>query len=285
MNSIKLVLMAAIFAITCAEGMRVDARDLGTVFRRPSKLLRGLVAVQILVPLMAVGTVLLVRPSFPVTGGLACLAAAPLAPLVLQRIGKTGADRRLASSLHLSLAALSIFTAPLVIAVLGRVFGFPGSVGPLSVAKSVLVSLFLPFGVGLGLHALAPRQMARVSGPVGGLGLAVVVVVAAFLLMRGRGHLVALGLRDYAAMALFCGLALASGHFMAASDGERTTFALESAARNPALALLIATSSVGPVRAAPVLVPYLVIFFVTSSLYVTAGKRLGHHPSMRPSAA
>ena len=135
MPTLQLVLMASVFAIMCAEGMRTDPRGLGTVFRRPGRLLRGFVAVQLLV-IMAVATVLLLHPSRPVMGGLAFLAAAPLAPLVLQRTGKTGEDFRLASSLHIALAALSIVTAPLVIAVLGRVLGFHGSVTPLSCRRS-----------------------------------------------------------------------------------------------------------------------------------------------------
>ncbi len=284
MDPFKLILVGALFAAMSAEGMRVSPADLGAVWRQPSKLARGFFAVVVLVPITAVLVSALVRPSLPVTFGLAFLAASPLAPFVLMKLSKTGEDFRLAASLHVTLAALSIVTAPLVLMVLGRVLGFPTVAPPSAIATRVLVSLFLPFGIGVAVRAAAPRIAARLTKILEGIGVAVLLVVFVVLLVRGRGFFLEFGVRDYAALALFCVLALASGHFIAEHDEERSTFALESAARNPGVALFMATSSFGPVRGAVVL-PYLAVFIVVSTIYSVMRKRaLSHRAGIRPSA-
>jgi len=286
MNPVKLVLTTAILATMCAEGLRVTPSDLGAIWKQPSKLARGVVAVVVLVPIVAVLTAALVRPSRPVVVGLAFLAAAPLAPFVLSKLAKSGEDFRLAASLHVALAALSIFTAPLALFVLGRVLDFPTTLAPpRAIAARMFGSLFLPFGIGVAIRAAAPGVAGRLRKGLEGLGAVTLLVALVVLLVRGRTTFLEFGVRDYAAMVLFCVLALASGHFMAANDAERTTYALESAARNPGVALLMATLSLGPVRGA-VLLPYLVVFIVVSSLYTAMRKRaLVPRPPARPSTA
>lgn len=281
----KLVLVAAVLATMVAEGMRVSPSDLGLVWKSPGKLARGFLAVVVLVPIVAVLTVVLVRPSLPVTAGLSFLAASPLAPLVLTKLARSGEDFRLAASLHVALAALSIVTAPVVILVLGRVLGFPTRVAPPGlIAARVFFSLLLPFGVGVALRAAAPDLATRIRNGLETVGLLVILVAFAVIVVRGRASFHEFGVRDYAALTLFCVLSLASGHFSARRDNERTTYALESAARNPGVALFMATSSFGPVRGA-VLLPYLAVFILASTVYSATRKRTLGHRAERMSAA
>jgi len=282
MDAIKPILMAALLATMCAEGMRVSPADLGTAWKHPSKIARGVIAVIVLVPIIAVVTAVMLRPSRPVVVGLAFLAASPLAPFILSKLAKSGESFRLAASLHVALACLSIFTAPLVLAVLGRVLGFPAVAPPLAIAGRVVVSLLIPFGIGVALRAYVPRVVARIRKGLEVIGMAALLVAVAVLIVVARGFFLEFGLRDYAAMTLFCVLAHAGGHFMAANEDERTTYALESAARNPGIALLMATSSLGAVRGA-VLVPYLVVFIIVSTVYSVMRKRgavRSHLPSV-----
>ncbi len=271
MNAIKLILVAAVFATMSAEGMRVTPADLGAVWKHPAKLARGLFAVIVLVPVFALLVTALLAPSRPVALALAFLAAAPLAPFVLTKLAKSGEDFRLAASLHVAL-------------VLGRLLGFPTVASPVDIAGRVFVSLLLPFGLGAVVRRLAPHAAERLRKVLEIAGVAVLLGVCALLLVRGRGTLAKFGPRDYVAMALFCVLALAGGHFLAERDEERSIYALESAARNPGIALLMATSSLGPVRGA-VILPYLVVFVGVTSLYSMVRKRTAVRPSVRPSAA
>jgi BASS family bile acid:Na+ symporter len=76
------------------------------------------------------------------------------------------------------------------------------------------------------------------------------------------------GLRDYLAVALFVVLCLTLGHLLGGEDPEvRTLLAIESAMRNPALALLIAETNAPHARFAALLVPYYVTFIVLTNAY------------------
>jgi bile acid:Na+ symporter, BASS family len=287
MATMKWVLMIALLAMMCAEGMRVTRADLAEVWRHPSSLARGVASVIVLAPVAAVLTVVMLHPSRPVALGLAFLAAAPLAPFILLRLARSGESFRLAASLHVALAALSIVTAPVVLVVLGRVLGFASFANPLAIAAKVLVTLFIPFASGIAIRRVAPRAAPRLCKVLEAFGSATLLVAIAILVVAGRGFFAEFGVRDYAALTLFCVLALASGHYVAANDDERTTYALESAARNPGIALLMAESSLGPVRGA-VLLPYLAVFVLVTTVYSVVRKRTtslrssASHASLRP---
>jgi BASS family bile acid:Na+ symporter len=275
-TAVKAIVTAALFAVVFAEGTRIEARDFSVLYRRPGALLRGVLAVIVVVPVIALAVVRVVRPSYVVTVALALLSAAPLAPLVIRRQANTGEDFRVAATMHIALALVSVVSTPLAIALLGPRLGFAGVAPVSAIGAVVLKTVLLPFGLGVVLRTLAPAAADRVRPILGKLGLAIIgamVLVAAF---KGRRIFVTLGARDYLAMMLFCALTLGTGHILAARERERTTFALESAARNPGLALLIATMTFGPVGGA-VLLPYLVVFFLASALYVQMRKRARSH--------
>jgi predicted Na+-dependent transporter len=143
----------------------------------------------------------------------------------------------LAASRHLALAAVSILTAPIVLTLLGHLFGFPTLASPGAIALRVFVSLFLPFGIGVALRAAVPSFTARVRKGLSIAGTVALLGVLVFLVVGGRNFFREFGARDYGAMALFCGLALACGHLMAPRADARITYALESAARNLGVAL------------------------------------------------
>ena len=80
--------------------------------------------------------------------------------------------------------------------------------------------------------------------------------------------------RSYIAMELIVIVALGIGNFLAPPQPEeRTTLALESAARHPGLAFLIASLNFPLEKALPVLIPYLFIFAVISLLYIQLRKK------------
>jgi hypothetical protein len=81
--------------------------------------------------------------------------------------------------------------------------------------------------------------------------------------------LVELGLREYAAMAAFIVIAISIGHALGWTDPlERRIFALESASRNLGLAFFIASFLRSSQEALPILVPYVVLFAVITTIYL-----------------
>lgn len=272
--TIKLLLAVALPALMLAEGLRVGPRDPLYLFAHPRLLARALLSVVVAVPAIAVMVIWVLRPERPVVGALAILAACPVAPLALGRVRRVSAGSAYLPSLHLTFSTLSIVTTPLVLAILGRILGFEARVPPLEIAWLVARSVLLPFLVGVAVHAKAPDFAARAVGPLTSVAMAALgFSVAAILVAFGRSFL-ALEPRSYLAMAAMLAGALAAGHLLAGVRGpERTVLAMESALRNPALALLIASLNFDPTRAPAVLVPYLVVALLVTSAYAAVRRR------------
>ena len=75
-------------------------------------------------------------------------------------------------------------------------------------------------------------------------------------------------------MAVVVAVSAAIGHWLGPRDAEqRTTLALESAARHPGLAMTIAALNFSPQTALPVLIPYLIVFTVVTTVYLQWRKR------------
>jgi BASS family bile acid:Na+ symporter len=70
-------------------------------------------------------------------------------------------------------------------------------------------------------------------------------------------------------MAGVVAVSIAIGHWLGPRDPEeQTTLAIESAARHPGLAMTIAALNFNPQKTLPVLVPYLVVFMVVTTIYL-----------------
>ena len=77
---------------------------------------------------------------------------------------------------------------------------------------------------------------------------------------------------SYFVMAVVVAVSIAIGHWLGPRDAEeRTTLTIESAARHPGLAMTIATLHFNPQKALPVLIPYLIVFMVVTTVYLPTG--------------
>lgn len=269
MGLVKVVATVAVVWLMVTEGLGVDVRDILAIRRRLSLLLRAFLAVDVFVPLVTWALLLWIHPTRPVAGALALLAACPIAPLALRRIGKAGGSREIAAGIHVTLALLAIVTTPLTIGVLGGALGFEARIPPLSVARQLALALLLPLAVGLAVRARWPALAMTLRRPGGRVAIVLLAAVFLLVLVTHARALVELGLREYGAMIVFVLAALAIGHSMGGRDArERTVFALETASRNLGLTFFIASLQPNGQAALPVIVPYIVIFAVLSTVYL-----------------
>jgi BASS family bile acid:Na+ symporter len=268
---LKIVAPVSVALIVFAQGLGIaPGQVLGYWKERPGLMLRSLVAMLVLVPAVALGLILLLKPSVGVAIGLAILVACPPAPLMLKAAPKKGAaNAAFMATLHLSLAALAFVTVPAVLSLISRPLGFEADVDLGAMAWILARTILLPIGIGLAVRSFFPAaadRLAPVLGKAGTIGLAVVVLfaVAAFY-----PALLAMDLWSYAVMGMVSLAALAIGHFAGSADaGERTTLAVECAVRHPVLALTIAGMNFGAKNALPVLVPCVVTFIVIAMVYM-----------------
>jgi predicted Na+-dependent transporter len=125
-------------AVMFTQGLELKLSELLAIFKdRPLVMLRSLLVVLVLVPIAALAIILLFKPSPATVIALSILAASPAPPFQLRNIYKKVGSLVYLHALHLSLALLSIITAPTVLYVLSEALGFQAEVSVFEVGKTV----------------------------------------------------------------------------------------------------------------------------------------------------
>ncbi|MBV8681604.1 MAG: hypothetical protein JO111_01935 [Caulobacteraceae bacterium] len=272
--------------LVASVGMRATLPELLSVFRSPVRLLKAVVAVNVVVP-VAGAVMLAVFPLVPVVKlGVMVMTLAPAPPLIARRDLQAGCSKSYTLGLYAALATLSIIIVPVSVAIISRLYGVTAIVGPIAVAERVVATLIVPLLIGLGFRRLAPRTAERLAPIIDRsamilLALGAIWLVAAFWpAMRdliGNGTILA--------MVLVTAIALAAGHLLGGPDlGERAPLALMACARHPGIALLIATA-VGADRHVPAaILGFLLVGLIVSTPYQIWMKRRLEREAGAPAA-
>ena len=252
------------FSVMCGIGLRVAPRDLREVWRTPGPMLWALFSVLVVAPAIALAVT---RPlDLPRWAeiGIVLMAISPGAPVALRRSLAAGGPPAFASCLQISVALLAVISMPLSIAALDVVYAGSASIEPGDVMRQVFIAQLLPLGLGMALrHVRAP--IADLIEPritrAGTLLLLVTVVLALANLWRptieaGSGVLIA--------MALVTTLTAAAGHLLGGPP-----VAISSAARNPGLALLVATFNAAPPQVTATVLACVVVSAVILTVYAS----------------
>jgi BASS family bile acid:Na+ symporter len=272
-----------IFILMLGLGVNQSLADLRALWRNPGLMLRSLLAVTVLFPL-ATGLLLKLMPSVPpgVAAGLAILAACPGAPVTYKRSAMAGGDPAYTSSLHITMAILTLLIAPATLALFNAVFQLELEVSaPLAeVARQVAAVQFLPIGLGLLLQQAAPRATQRLRQPLRRLADGAFLALAAMLLfpvvLWAIVQLVwPIGGWAIALMALLVVAGLGLGVLLARQQppGMQSSLAVATIARNLGLALLIAQLGGAPERISPTILGYALVSLLLAAPFSIWSKR------------
>lgn len=244
-QSIVLALQASIFMTVFDFGLQATFDDVLYVVRRPSLLVRSLVAMFVIMPVVAVTLAETFTFLESIEIALVALSISPIPPLLPGKEKDAGGDASYGLGLMAIAAGLSIVILPLTLQLLGRYFGRSFAMSSGAIARVVLTSVILPLAAGLALRAIAPRLARRLRKPVGLVARTVLVigvlgllagVLPAALALVGNGTLVAL--------AVFAAAGLIVGHWLGGPrDDDRLVLALSTASRHPAIALAVASAN------------------------------------------
>ena len=176
---ILLAVKLSIAALVLAVGMDATLPDLLSLFRSPIRLLKAVLAVNVIVPLAA-GILIGLFPLVPaVKLGIMVMAVSPVPPLVPGKALNAGGDKPYAFSLYTALVLLSIVIVPVTVEILAQVYGRSVSLHPLAVARQVATGVLLPLFVGVLVHRIAPATAERLSPVV--RKLAMILLFAALI--------------------------------------------------------------------------------------------------------
>jgi BASS family bile acid:Na+ symporter len=257
----------------------LDPRELFAFIKdHPWLMFRSLVVVLVLVPLAALAIILSLKPSLAVGVGLAILAASPAAPLQFINIARKGGSLVYLGAMHLSLALLAIITVPAVLYLLSEALGFRAEVDAFQVAKTVGRMILLPVILGIVARSIFPKAAGKIGPTLGKVATIAVYVLALPILVMTFKVFLKMNLWSYVVIAIFIVVNLALGHVLGPRDAQgRTTLAMESAARNFGLAVMIGVLNFSRAQALPVFIPYIILFVVISTIYLKWRKSATTH--------
>jgi BASS family bile acid:Na+ symporter len=239
---IHLALTASILLLVFALGMRANVEHATYLFRQPARLLRGFLAMGVVVPIVAATLAALVHPDRAVEIALLLMAVSPVPPILPAKQLELGGRSRYVFGLLVAASLLAIVVVPLAIEVLGRVFHREAHVGAGVVARVVGVTVLLPLTAGLVVRRVAPQAAERLAPRVSRVGNVLLLAgLAAVLLLMAPAIATLVGNGTILLIAAIVGAGLLAGHWLGGPDpDDRTALAMAASTRHPGVALAVA---------------------------------------------
>jgi BASS family bile acid:Na+ symporter len=281
---LPVVLQVSIGLVVFCLALSAERGDLAYLLRRPSLLVRSVLAMNVVMPLLAVAISLLFKLRLQVEVALVLLSISPVPPVLPGKQSKAGGSASYAVGLLMLAALLAIVVVPLSVTLIARVFGTEARIPMALVAKVVGASVIGPLLLGTIVRMIAPGFAARFAAPGSKIGMLLLVVAFLPVLLKIWPAIVS-QVSDFTlvAIVLFTVLGLAVGHFLGGPvPGDRTVLALATASRHPGVALALAGSIVSaedkPVLSAAIFLAFLTATAVTVP-YVKWRKRAAAVPA------
>lgn len=249
-------------------GLQADRLEILAVLTNYGLLLRALLANFIVVPLAAYLIVTAFRMNDLVATGIMLMAIAPGVPFVLLAAGRPkGGSHELAVALAVILPLLSFVTIPLT-----AQYVLP-SVDEVNVPPGALFSLLwlqiVPLFVGAALRAAAPAVARALAPPLDRVTYVFFVAVM-FLLAPsiGRALFAVFGSYGTIAVVLISVIAISTGWLLGGPKrSERFTLSMGTALRNPAIAMVIATTKFPDRTVAAAVTMYFIVQFAGAVIF------------------
>jgi BASS family bile acid:Na+ symporter len=265
---IPLLLQISVGAIVFSLGLQARPGDVGYLLRRPSLLLRSVLAMNIVMPILAaaIAAAFKLRPALEVA--LILLAVSPVPPILPKKETQAGGSFSYAIGLLAISAALAIVTVPASVTLIGRWFGHDIHVPAALIARILLLSVIGPLVAGLVVGRLLPSFAQRAAKPISMVSTMVLLLgFVIFVAVAWRGIVAGIGGFTVLAIVIFALVSLAVGHLLGGPAPEdRTVLALSTASRHPGVAIAVAGAIAPDERAIPatVLLAVLVGAIVTA---------------------
>ena len=276
---IRIAILISVVLIVIALGLRCSLADAAYVLDRPSLLVRSTVAMNVIMPLLAVWLVSNFELKTPVKVALVALAISPIPPfLPSKRLNLT--SRGYIYGIVVAAAVCSVVLVPATAALLSAYF-HTQHVPAVKVLLVVALTVLVPLSIGLFLQRIRPTQapdLATILSKVG-TGLLLVACIPV-LLMEWPTFRSLYGDGTVVAAIVLSGLGLLVGHLLGGPDPQnRTVLALATASRHPGVALVagISASAQTPRLVTAAVLLAFVVSTVVSVPYAAWRKRV--HPA------
>jgi BASS family bile acid:Na+ symporter len=278
---IGLIATISLVAMISGLGMNATFGDVVSLFRQPVRLLKAVIAVNVVAP---VGAAIIIG-LFPLTPlvrtGIIVMAVSPVPPFVPGKALRAGGGKSYALGLYAALSLLAVIIVPVTVAILSRAYGVSIDFSPLALLRKVAVYVILPLAIGLAVRRYWPARADRIAPPLVKAAMLVLVIVVVVLLALMWPRIMALiGNGTFLAMALVSAIALLAGHHLGGPNpSDRGALAVAAATRHPGIALMIANAAGHREAAAAIVAFALVGLLVTVPYQLWSKGRAARHGS------
>jgi bile acid:Na+ symporter, BASS family len=264
-KAIPLVLKASILLTVFTLGLKTSIEDVLSLLRRPSLLLRSLLAMSVVMPLLAVALDAAFKFHPAVEIALVALALSPVPPVLPKKELKAGGSSSYGFGLLVVAGLFAIVFVPLALEVVERVFSVPLQLSPGQVAQIILLTVLAPLGLGLLVRTIAPPLAERIAKPLSSGATVLLLAGALPILFTKWPAIVSLiGNGTLAAIVVFILVGLTAGHLLGGPDpADRTVLALSTASRHPGVALAIASANFPQAK---LVLPAVLLYLITGAI-------------------
>src|SRR5512137_1216244 len=219
-EALKLIAAAIIFAVMFDVGLGIALSELRWVWQHPGRIVKGLFAVLVAVPAIALVVVRVFDLPRAADIGVVLMAISPGAPVALRRSLDAGGHPSFAPALQILVALFAVASMPLSIAALDILYQGSASVSPMHVAKQVFLAQLLPLGLGMLLRRRWPALATRLGSKLTKLAAAALLALTVLVLANVWRTVADAGPRIVLAMATVTLLAMFAGYWLGGPDGE-----------------------------------------------------------------
>lgn len=240
-NVLKLSIVLTVFGFA----LSVTWRDVTSLFRSPAQLFRAVLAMNVLAPVCAVAIARLLGLRPEIAAVLVAFAISPMPPFLPATQIKAGGDAPYAAGLLAASSLLALVFVPASTWLLAEYFD-RSLIAPVErIALIVLVTVLVPLMAGVALRHLMPALATSLARPVSMLAALLLAVSGVALASASWSAIWSLvGDGTLVGIVTFTAAALAIGYLLGgpAAD-DRSSLALATAARHPAVALAVISAN------------------------------------------
>jgi bile acid:Na+ symporter, BASS family len=242
---IPLLVKASIWVTVFALGLEVSIEDVLFLVRKPALLLRSLLAMDVIMPLVAVALAVAFDLHPAVKIALVALALSPVPPVLPKKQIKAAGASAYAFGLLVTAGLFAIVFIPFALNLIERLRPMRAHLSAGQVALIVLITVLAPLATGLIVRRIAPAVAQRIVRPISIVATVLLLAgVAPILFTKWPEMVEVIGNGTLVAIAAFVVVGLIVGHLLGGPDpADRTVLALSTAARHPGVALAIATAA------------------------------------------
>jgi BASS family bile acid:Na+ symporter len=264
---IRIAIVISVMLMVVALGLRTEPGESTYLLNRPSLLARSLIAMNVIMPMIALLLVTSFDLKTPVKVALVALAISPLPPfLPAKRLNLT--SHGYIYGIVVATAICSVILVPLTVWLLSWHY-HSQHIAVMKVLLVVIVTVLAPLSIGLFIRRNWPARADHLAAILSKLGMGLLILSCIpVIVMLWQTLRSLIGDGTLAAAAVLSGSGLLVGHLMAGSDPQkRTVLALATASRHPGVALVAGISASAQ---APRLVTAAVLLAFLVSLIVSA---------------